>query len=159
MKEPLIILTGPTAVGKTHLSIALAKAVGGEIISADSMQVYKHMDIGSAKIMPQEMDGVRHYLVDELEPFEEFHVVRFQEMVSMKGLGYKEILDYLDGITTLPEAVEILKRDTRHFAKRQITWFKREEDVIWLNKQDYAYDEDKILGTMLEILREKDIIK
>ena len=310
MKEPLIILTGPTAVGKTHLSIALAKAVGGEIISADSMQVYKHMDIGSAKIMPQEMDGVRHYLVDELEPFEEFHVVRFQEMaraamkeirsrghipilvggtgfyiqavvrdidfteneaspyraelealaeekgstwlheelrkvdpesaeaihennvkrviralefyrltgkrisehneeqrerqspyrfayfvlnderehlyqridqmleqglvdevkklksmgchqemVSMKGLGYKEILDYLDGITTLPEAVEILKRDTRHFAKRQITWFKREEDVIWLNKQDFAYDEDKILGTMLEILREKDIIK
>ena len=80
-------------------------------------------------------------------------------MVSMKGLGYKEILDYLDGITTLPEAVEILKRDTRHFAKRQITWFKREEDVIWLNKQDYAYDEDKILITMLEILREKDIIK
>ena len=77
----------------------------------------------------------------------------------MKGLGYKEILDYLDGITTLPEAVEILKRDTRHFAKRQITWFKREEDVIWLNKQDYAYDEDKILGNMLEILREKDIIK
>ena len=77
----------------------------------------------------------------------------------MKGLGYKEILDYLDGITTLPEAVEILKRDTRHFAKRQITWFKREEDVIWLNKQDYAYDEDKILSTMLEILREKDIIK
>ena len=77
----------------------------------------------------------------------------------MKGLGYKEILDYLDGITTLQEAVEILKRDTRHFAKRQITWFKREEDVIWLNKQDYAYDEDKILGTMLEILREKDIIK
>ena len=82
-----------------------------------------------------------------------------QEMVSMKGLGYKEILDYLDGITTLPEAVEILKRDTRHFAKRQITWFKREKDVIWLNKQDYAYDEDKILSTMLEILREKDIIK
>ena len=65
----------------------------------------------------------------------------------------------MDGITTLPEAVEILKRDTRHFAKRQITWFKREEDVIWLNKQDYAYDEDKILSTMLEILREKDIIK
>lgn len=59
----------------------------------------------------------------------------------------------------MPEAVEILKRDTRHFAKRQITWFKREEDVIWLNKQDYAYDEDKILGIMLEILREKDIIK
>ena len=68
-KKPLIILTGPTAVGKTAASIGLAKAIGGEIISADSMQVYKHMDIGSAKIMPQEMDGVRHYLVDELEPF------------------------------------------------------------------------------------------
>lgn len=314
MKEPLIILTGPTAVGKTKLSIALAKAVNGEIISADSMQVYKHMDIGSAKIMPEEMDGVRHYLVDELEPFEEFHVVRFQEMakaamkeirsrghipilvggtgfyiqavvrdidfteneaspyrkeleqlaeekgstwlheelkkadpesakaihennvkrviralefykltgkkisehneeqrerqspynfayfvlnderehlyrrieqridqmleaglveevrklkemgchqemVSMKGLGYKEILDYLDGTCTLPEAVEILKRDTRHFAKRQITWFKREEDVIWFNKQDYAYDEEKILEAMLTILREKEIWK
>ena len=314
MKEPLIILTGPTAVGKTKLSIALAKAVNGEIISADSMQVYKHMDIGSAKIMPEEMDGVRHYLVDELEPFEEFHVVRFQEMakaamkeirsrghipilvggtgfyiqavvrdidfteneaslyreelerlaeekgstwlheelkkvdpesaeaihennvkrviralefykltgkkisehneeqrerqspynfayfvlnderehlyrrieqridqmleaglveevrklkemgchqemVSMKGLGYKEILDYLDGIYTLPEAVEILKQDTRHFAKRQITWFKREEDVIWFNKQDYAYDEEKILDAMLTILREKEILK
>lgn len=314
MKEPLIILTGPTAVGKTKLSIALAKAVNGEIISADSMQVYKHMDIGSAKIMPEEMDGVRHYLVDELEPFEEFHVVRFQEtakaamkeirsrghipilvggtgfyiqavvrdidfteneaspyreelerlaeekgsnwlheelkkvdpesaevihennvkrviralefykltgkkisehneeqrerqspynfayfvlnderehlyrrieqridqmleaglveevrklkemgchqdMVSMKGLGYKEILDYLDGTYTLPEAVEMLKRDTRHFAKRQITWFKREEDVIWFNKQDYAYDEGKILDAMLTILREKEILK
>lgn len=314
MKEPLIILTGPTAVGKTKLSIALAKAVNGEIISADSMQVYKHMDIGSAKIMPEEMDGVRHYLVDELEPFEEFHVVRFQEMaksamkeirsrghipilvggtgfyiqavvrdidfteneaspyrtelerlaeekgstwlheelkkvdpesaeaihennikrviralefykltgkkisehneeqrerqspynfayfvlnderehlyrrieqridqmmeaglveevrrlkemgchqemVSMKGLGYKEILEYLDGTYTLPEAVEILKRDTRHFAKRQITWFKREEDVIWMNKQDYAYDEEKILEAMLTILREKEILK
>ena len=314
MKQPLIILTGPTAVGKTALSIELAKALNGEIISADSMQVYRHMDIGSAKIMPEEMEGVPHHLIDVLEPWEEFNVTRFQsmakeamagiysrghvpivtggtgfyiqalaydidfteneaspyraelealaeekgstwlheelrkvdpesaeaihennvkrviralefyrltgkrisehneeqrerqspyrfayfvlnderehlyqrieqridqmleqglvdevkklksmgchqEMVSMKGLGYKEILDYLDGITTLPEAVEILKRDTRHFAKRQITWFKREEDVIWLNKQDYAYDEDKILSTMLEILREKDIIK
>lgn len=96
-------------------------------------------------------------LVDEVKKLKSMGC--HQDMVSMKGLGYKEILDYLDGITTLPEAVEILKRDTRHFAKRQITWFKREEDVIWLNKQDYAYDEDKILGTMLEILREKDIIK
>ena len=82
-----------------------------------------------------------------------------QEMVSMKGLGYKEILDYLDGTYTLPEAVEILKRDTRHFAKRQITWFKREEDVIWMNKQDYAYDDEKILEAMLTILREKEILK
>lgn len=314
MKEPLIILTGPTAVGKTKLSIALAKAIGGEIISADSMQVYRHMDIGSAKIRPEEMQGVPHYLVDVLEPSEEFHVVRFQQMakeamaeirsrghipilvggtgfyiqaivkdidfteneaspyrqelealaeekgaswlheelqkvdpesaeaihennvkrviralefyrmtgkkisehneeqrerlspynfayfvlsddraklyerieqridemlreglveevvrlkemgcrrgmVSMQGLGYKEILDYLDGTYTLEEAVEILKRDTRHFAKRQITWFRRERDVIWLNKEDYAYDEDAILASMLKILREKEIIK
>ena len=312
-KEPLIILTGPTAVGKTKLSIALAKAVGGEIISADSMQVYRHMDIGSAKIRPEEMQGVPHYLVDELEPWEEFHVVRFQQMakeaaceirqrghipivvggtgfyiqallydidfteneaspyrqelealaagrgavwlhgelekvdpesaaaihennvkrviralefyhltgkkisehneeqhgkespyqsayfvlnedravlydrigrridrmleeglvdevmrlrdmgcrrgmVSMQGLGYKEILAYLDGEYTLPEAVEILKRDTRHFAKRQLTWFRRERDVIWLNKEEYACSEDRILARMLEILQEKEII-
>ena len=64
VKKPLIILTGPTAVGKTSLSIALAKAVNGEIISADSMQVYRHMDIGSAKIRPEEMQGVPHHLVD-----------------------------------------------------------------------------------------------
>ena len=313
-KEPLIILTGPTAAGKTKLSIALAKAVGGEIISADSMQVYKHMDIGSAKIRPEEMQGVRHYLVDELEPWEEFHVVRFHQMaksameqirghghipilvggtgfyiqailydidfteneaspyrqelealaqsrgaswlheelkkvdpesaeaihehnvkrviralefyrltgkkitehneeqrekgspyrsayfvlnedrtvlydriekridkmledglvdevmrlkemgcrrgmVSMQGLGYKEILAYLDGEYTLPEAVEILKRDTRHFAKRQLTWFRRERDVIWLNKEDYACEEEAILAHMLEILRERKMIR
>lgn len=313
-KRPLIILTGPTAVGKTKASIGLAKAVGGEIISADSMQVYKHMDIGSAKIKKEEMEGVPHYLVDVLEPDEEFHVARFQEMakaameeiyarnhipilvggtgfyiqallydidfskgeedtsyreelekfaaghgalalhnklrevdeksadtihtnnvkrviraleyyhqtgekisehnenerqkdspynfvyfvlndersrlydriekridlmmeeglleevkklkekgytkdmVAMQGLGYKEILDYLDGITTLEEAVYILKRDTRHFAKRQITWFKREREVIWINKQDYEYNEPLILEEMLKYVREKEIV-
>ena len=77
MKQPLIILTGPTAVGKTALSIELAKALNGEIISADSMQVYRHMDIGSAKIMPEEMEGVPHHLIDVLEPWEEFNVTRF----------------------------------------------------------------------------------
>lgn len=313
IKEPLVILTGPTAVGKTKLSIALAKAIGGEIISADSMQVYRHMDIGSAKIRPEEMEGIPHYLVDVLEPWEEFHVVRFQQMakeaitkirahghipilvggtgfyiqaivkdidfteneaspyreeltrlagekgadflyhelqrvdpesakiihahnvkrviralefyqmtgekisehnekqrkksspyqfayfvlqdkrkrlyariearidkmlqeglieevtalkkmglkrgmVSMQGLGYKEILAYLDGECSLEEALEILKRDTRHFAKRQITWFKREEDVIWLDKGNYAYQEEQILEAMLQVLREKEII-
>lgn len=311
MKKPLIILTGPTAVGKTKASIGLAKALNGEIISADSMQVYKHMDIGSAKIRPEEMQGIKHYLIDELEPDEEFHVVRFQEMakkaleeiyaknkipivvggtgfyiqallydidftendedteyrkeleqlaaekgaevlhnmlrevdpesaeaihannvkrviralefykqtgdkisehneqeraksspydfcyfvlndererlyerinlridqmleeglveevralkelgytkdmVSMQGLGYKEILDYLNGNCTLEEAVYILKRDTRHFAKRQLTWFRRERDVIWISKNDYQYDEDKILNVMLERIQER----
>lgn len=313
-KKPFIVLTGPTAVGKTALSIALAKAVNGSIISADSMQVYKHMDIGSAKIMPEEMDGVKHYLVDEFEPDEEFHVARFterakecleeiyaegkvpilvggtgfyiqavlydidfskqdadgeyreelealaqekgaehlhtmlrevdpesaeaihannvkrviralefyhltgtkisdhneterrkespynfayfvltddraklyeridkrvdimvekglvdevkklkdmgyhREMVSMQGLGYKEILDYLDGKITLDEAIYIIKRETRHFAKRQLTWFRRENDVIWFDKQEYNHSEEAILADMMKILEEKQIL-
>ena len=68
MKQPLIILTGPTAVGKTELSISLAKQVGGAVISADSMQVYRHMDIGSAKITKEEMQGIPHYLIDAFDP-------------------------------------------------------------------------------------------
>lgn len=80
-KKPLVVLTGPTAVGKTKLSIALAKAINGEILSADSMQVYKHMDIGSAKIRPEEMEGVPHHLIDILEPWEEFNVVVFRNIV------------------------------------------------------------------------------
>lgn len=79
-KRPLIVLTGPTAVGKTRLSIALAHEIGGEIISADSMQVYKGMDIGSAKIKPEEMKGIRHHLIDVLSPVEEFNVVVFQKL-------------------------------------------------------------------------------
>lgn len=314
-KQPMVILTGPTAVGKTALSLALAKKINGAIISADSMQVYKHMDIGSAKIMPQEMAGIRHYLIDELEPFEEFHVVRFvelakkylreiyddgkiplivggtgfyiqallydidftsqacdeeyrvrlseigeergtpylhqllkevdpksaeeihpnnkkriiralefyhlsgtrisehnetqrqkaspydfayfvltdereklyanidrrvdemlargllgevrslkemgcsREMVSMQGLGYKELLDYLDEKRTLAEAVCAIKQETRHFAKRQLTWFRREREVIWLDKREYQYDDKKILEKMLKVLDEKGIIE
>ena len=81
-KKPMIILTGPTAVGKTDLSIQLAKVINGEIISADSMQVYRHMDIGSAKVTPEEMDGVPHHLIDVLEPEEEFNVVVFQKLAK-----------------------------------------------------------------------------
>ena len=314
MKKPLVILTGPTAVGKTKASIGLAKAIGGEIISADSMQVYKQMDIGSAKIKPSEMEGIPHYHLDILEPDEEFHVVLFQQMakqaiqkiyekgkipiivggtgfyiqavlydidfsenekdtsyreeleklaqtkgaeylhdrlrevdeksaqdihannvkrviraleyfhqtgekisehneeqrkkvspynfsyfvlnderehlyerinlrvdqmineglvrevqslkekgytrdmVSMQGLGYKEMLDYLDNKCSLEEAVEIIKRDTRHFAKRQITWFKRESDVTWIDKKEYDYNEERILKAMLQELKERGII-
>lgn len=307
-KKPLIILTGPTAVGKTKASIGLAKSVDGEIISADSMQVYRHMDIGSAKIKPEEMEGIPHHLIDVLEPDDEFHVVKFQQLakkamreiwerghipivtggtgfyiqallydidfdenekedacrkeleayarehgaealheklalvdpasaemihpnnikrviralefyeqtgkrisehnetqrqrespyafayfvltddrahlyerinrrvdqmieeglvnevqalkdkgytkqlVSMQGLGYKEILDYLDGNCTLEEAIYTIKRDTRHFAKRQLTWFKRERDVIWINKQSFGYEAEQILDEMLSKL-------
>lgn len=290
-KKKVIILTGPTAVGKTELSIKLAKEIGGEIISADSMQVYRNMDIGSAKISNEEMDGVKHHLLDILDPSEEFNVVIFQKaakaamedifsrgkipiftggtgfyiqaviydidftenndddnsirqhyekiareegsaylhhllqekdaeaarqihennskriiraleyfdltgerisehnevqsqktspydvyyfvltddrekiyqrindrvdamfdagliqevqklldagckrhFTSMQGLGYKEVIDYLTGDLTLEEAKEKIKRDTRHFAKRQLTWFRREKDVIWLEK-------------------------
>ena len=312
-KKPLIVLTGPTAVGKTHLSISLAKAVDGEIISADSMQVYKYMDIGTAKIKKEEMMGIRHYLIDAYMPDEPFNVVVFQHaakaamadiwsrgkipilvggtgfyiqavlydidfdetddqtsyrenlealarekgslylhemlagvdfeaaeqihfnntkkiiralefyhqtgkkisehnalqrqnqspynfayfvlnndravlydriekridqmldeglvfevqklldmgytknMVSMQGLGYKEIIDYLQGRTTLEEAVAILKRYTRHFAKRQLTWFRREREVIWINKNEFN-DETMILQSMLAILSDKGII-
>lgn len=307
----MVILTGPTAVGKSDLSIALAKALDTGIISADSMQVYKHMDIGSAKITPEEMCGVEHALIDVYEPDEPFHVVQFQhdakaamehlwaenklplivggtgfyiqallydidftqenadlrlrrkyeqmaadegaqalherltkvdpqaaaqihannikrviralefyektgtpisahneterakespygfayfvltdrrehlyeridarvdammsqglldevkrlrdmgytrDMVSMQGLGYKELLAYLDGECTLDEAVYIIKRDTRHFAKRQLTWFRRERDVIWVDKSEFDYDEDRILSYMLKEIEKR----
>ena len=83
-KKPLIVLTGPTAVGKTALSIQLARRIGGEIISADSMQVYRHMDIGTAKIRLEEMDVVPHHLIDILEPTEDFNVVRFQALAPAR---------------------------------------------------------------------------
>ena len=93
--KPLVILAGPTAVGKTALSIKLAKKINGAVISADSMQVYKHMDIGSAKVMPEEMKGIPHYLIDVLEPSEEFNIVRFQQMA--KDMAKEEDLVFLCG--------------------------------------------------------------
>ena len=310
---PLVILTGPTAVGKSELSLSLAKAIDGEIISADSMQVYRGMDVGSAKLMPSEQQGVPHHLLDILDPKEEFNVVLFQrlaaqavrdicqrghipivtggtgfyiqallydidftendedtsfrsgledlaakegadvlyqrllavdpkacetihknnvkrviralefyektgqrisehnesqrqnqspyrfayfvlndersalysridrrvdqmlengleaevrrlatqgctkDLVSMQGLGYKEMLAYLNGELSLEEAVYIIKRDTRHFAKRQLTWFRRERDVIWLEKEQYQHDDNRILAYMLDVLNTKGI--
>ena len=94
-KKPLVILTGPTAVGKTELSIELAKRLNGEIISADSMQVYKHMDIGTAKVTKEEMAGVKHFLVDELEPDEEFNVVVFQKMAKQAIETYTVVVKCL----------------------------------------------------------------
>ncbi len=81
-----------------------------------------------------------------------------KDMVSMQGLGYKEILDYLDGYTTLDEAVYILKRDTRHFAKRQLTWFRREREVIWVEKVKFSHDNGKILDFMKTELTERGIL-
>lgn len=79
-------------------------------------------------------------------------------MVSMQGLGYKEILAYLDGEYPLEEAIRILKRDTRHFAKRQLTWFRREPEVVWINKDSFNYEEDQILGYMLDICKNKGLL-
>lgn len=86
MKKPLIVIGGPTACGKTGFSIRLAKEIGGEVISADSMQIYRYMDIGTAKVTPEEADGVPHYLIDELNPDEEYNVMLFQQ----KAKAYME---------------------------------------------------------------------
>lgn len=313
-KEPLIIITGPTAAGKTDTSIDLCKAINGEIISADSIQIYKHMNIGSAKILKEEMQGINHYLIDELNPDEAFSISIFKELASkyirqirnkgkipvivggtgfyiqsvlydvnftktandesirkelneiasikgasylhdmlkeidkdsadlihennvkrviraieyyrltgekiskhnmtqkqnispynfayfvitnnrdvlyerinkrvdlmmekglvdevkklidmgydtnltsMQGLGYKEIVSYLKGEISLEEAVYIIKRDTRHFAKRQLTWFRREKDVTEINYANYDNNKDAVLNYMLSELKERRII-
>ena len=314
MKQPFIILTGPTASGKTALSVELAKKIGGEIISADSMQVYRHMDVGSAKVTKEEMGGIPHHLIDVLDPQDAFNVVVFQklakkameeiyrrghipiiaggtgfyiqallydidftendgdmeyrhrlevlaeeqgavvlhdmlkqvdpesaqaihannvkrviralefyektgqkisehneeerrkespynfayyvlnmergilyeridrrvdlmfeqglekevkklkamgctrDMVSMQGLGYKEVLDYLNGEISLDEAAYMIKRDTRHFAKRQLTWFKREKEVTWVDQDRFGFDRARILEWMVNDLKERGIL-
>ena len=94
-------------------------------------------------------------LVDEVERLKAMGCTR--DLVSMQGLGYKEILDYLSGETSLEEAVYILKRDTRHFAKRQLTWFRRESEVTWIDKGRFDYNEEKILEYMIRELGEKEI--
>ena len=102
-KSPLIVLTGPTSVGKTKLSVKLAKEMGGEIISADSMQVYKGMDIGSAKVTPEEMDNVPHHLIDVLDPKEDF--IEFDENENddsyrtyLESLAKEKGADYLNSM-------------------------------------------------------------
>jgi len=309
-KKPLIILVGPTAVGKTSISVKIAKEIGAEIISADSMQVYKYMDIGTAKITKEEAAGVKHYMLDEVMPDVEFSVSDFQarandyidmilsedliplivggtglyinslaynldftkaisnwklreellnkaeafgnqyiyneliridpdsanrlhindtkriiralevyhetgkpmsssynrfrepnplydlimigltmdrhllyerinkrvdlmieegliqevqklldmgyheDLVSLQGLGYKEIIKYLKGEYTLEEAIDILKRDSRRFAKRQLTWFRRDERIIWIDINDYK-DSNHLVEHIINIIKEK----
>ncbi len=314
MKKPLVIISGPTAVGKTDISINLAKKINGEIISADSIQVYKKMDIGSAKIRPEEMQGVTHYMIDELEPDEDFNVYKFKELAlkyldviyskgkipiivggtgfyvqallydvdfaeneeddsirkelyktaeekgasylhkileeidpesaaqihennikrvaraieyykqtgykisehnkeqwqkespynfayfvlnrkreelydrinkrvdimhnkgiidevahlkslgysrnltSMQGIGYKEIYAFLDGECSEDEAFDKIKQNTRHFAKRQLTWFRREKCVEMLEYEDFSKDSSLLLDEMIKRLKNKNII-
>lgn len=311
--KSIVILTGPTAVGKTELSINLAKKIDGEIISCDSIAVYKGMDIGSAKIEKKEMQGVSHFLIDELDPDEDFSVFTFKQyatkyideiisrghipiltggtgfyiqsvlydidfsesnddglirkelenlykkkgedylydllkevdpeyaeivhknnvkrviraidffrqtntklsehnsnemqktspynfayfvlnddrknlydrinkrvdimveqglfaevkslkekgygrdLVSMQGIGYKEVYMYLDGEISKEEAIELIKKNTRHFAKRQLTWFRREKEVIMINKNEFDYDEDKILEYMMKEIEHNNV--
>ena len=121
--KPMVILTGPTAVGKTELSIRLAKILDAEIISADSMQVYKKMDIGTAKIMPEEMEGIKHYLVDELDPKEEFHVARFQQMAKD---ALKEI--YAKGKMILISQKKMETRNTENNWKKKL---KEKETTVY----------------------------
>lgn len=312
-KPPLIVLTGPTASGKTALSVELAGQLNAEIISADSIQVYRHMDIGSAKVTPDEMKGIKHYLIDELNPDEEFNIYRFKElatkyinriyskgkipmivggtgfyiqsivydvdfsktddsheyrheleqlaekhgaiylhkmlmdvdkvtadkvhynnvkrviraleyyhdtgmpisehnaaqqerispynfiyfvltdersrlyeridtrvdemfksglvdevkwllnngctpdMISMQGIGYKEVVSYLNGEMGLDETIELIKKNTRHFAKRQLTWFRREKEVEWIDLSEYGYDKNIMLTKMAECCKMKGI--
>ena len=140
MKKPLIVLTGPTAAGKTHLSIALAKAVNGEIISADSMQVYKYMDIGSAKIRPEEMQGVKHYLVDELLPEEEFHIVKFQQMAkaAMEEIYAKGKVPILVGGTGF--YIQAVTKDIDFTQADQEDGYRRELEQLAAEKgNDYLH--------------------
>ena len=141
MKKPLIVLTGPTAVGKTKLSISLAKAVNGEIISADSMQVYKYMDIGSAKITRQEMQGVTHHLIDVLMPDEAFHIVKFQELAkaAMKEIYDRGRIPILTGGTGF--YIQAVTRDIDFTQAEQDDSYRRElEQTAEEKGADYLHE-------------------
>ena len=312
MKQ-LPCIVGPTACGKTTLGIALAKQYDGEIVSMDSMQIYRQMNIGTAKITPEEMQGIPHHLVDEIPPDTPFHVYEFKkmaeeamrgiwgrghipvvaggtgfyiqallydidfnpeenhhsyrvdleelarvkgaeylhdqlrsidpfsaecihpnnvkrviraleyyhetgtpisahnqqqraknspydfiyivltmdrqklyarinkrveqmfeqglleeaealirqgctsEMTSMQAIGYKELFPYFEGKISREEAMEQIQKDTRHFAKRQLTWFRRERDVIFLDKDQFG-DEEEVVREILHLAEKKGII-
>ena len=119
------------------------------VLNDEREQLYQRIDTRVDRM-------VQNGLVEEVQSLKAMGCTK--DMVSMQGLGYKEILDYLDGNCSLEEAIDTVKQETRHFAKRQLTWFRREKDVIWLNKQDFSYEEDRILKKMLDILSDKGII-
>lgn len=306
MKKPVIVIVGPTAVGKTEISIELALKIQGEIISADSMQIYKYMDIGSAKPTKEEINDIPHYLIDEIDPAEPFSVSDYQKLakhyiqqvirkgktpviaggtglyvnsllykmdfssmpsdtsfrealekeaeehgneylhnrlkridmhlaerihpnnvkkviraievyeqtgeimkdfgesfipnedyqyiligltrhreelydrvnkrvdvliqsglidevksllhsglteenISMKGIGYKEVIGYLHDEYDLEYAIWLIKRNTRRYAKRQLTWFRRYDHIKWYNLSEYIYKKDIISDILLNI--------
>ena len=115
----------------------------------DRERLYRRIDLRVDLMM-------KHGLLAEVEKLKEMGCTR--DMVSMQGLGYKEILDALDGTLSLEKAVYIIKRDTRHFAKRQLTWFKREKEVIWVDQGKFDFDREKILAWMSEDLRKRNIL-
>ena len=140
-KRKLVILTGPTAVGKTKLSIELAKRIGGEIISADSAQVYKHMDIGSAKIMPEEMENIPHFLIDELEPKEEFNVVVFQQKTKqyMEEIYQRGKIPILVGgtgfyIQAVLYDINFSKDDDNHEIRQELENLAKEKGAKYLHE-------------------------
>ncbi|MGE5633301.1 MAG: tRNA (adenosine(37)-N6)-dimethylallyltransferase MiaA [Caulobacteraceae bacterium] len=309
-KPKICILAGPTAVGKTDLSLMLARNLYGEIISADSAQVYKYMDVGTAKLKPSEMQGIKHYMLDEVYPSDDFSVAEFKtraegyikdmnnrgklpvitggtglyinsllnnldftesisdeafrkemqelagsrgseyvhsllekvdpaafrklhpndlrrviralevyrhtgkpisyfqeesrkipprydyayvaftmdreklykrieqrvdlmlrdglieevekllsmgydkNLTSMQALGYKEIVGYLEGKCSKEEAISIIKRDTRHYAKRQLTWFRRDSRIFWINVDNY-YNREILLENIIRYIAGK----
>ena len=147
MKQPLVVLTGPTAVGKTRLSIDLAKAVGGEIISADSMQVYRYMDIGSAKIRKEEMEGVPHHLIDVLDPKEEFHVQKFQQMAkaSMEGIYERGHIPILTGgtgfyIQAVLYDIDFTEEETGGSCRKELEQYVKEHGPLALHRRLEAVD-------------------
>ena len=140
-KEPLIILTGPTAVGKTALSLSLAERVNGEIISADSMQVYRGMDIGSAKIMPEEQKGIPHHLIDVLDPDEEFHVVRFVERAKhcLEEIYADKKIPIIAGgtgfyIQALLYDIDFTENETDHTYRKELEQLAEEKGEEYLHK-------------------------
>lgn len=146
-KRPLVILTGPTAVGKTALSVAFAKAINGEIISADSMQVYRHMDIGSAKVTKEEMEGVPHHLIDVLEPAEEFNVVLFQKMArqaaeEIESRGHIPILVGGTGfyIQALLYNIDFAENDEDRRLRRSLEEIAKEQGASALYEKLRAVD-------------------
>ena len=119
------------------------------VLNDDRERIYERINVRVDLMMAQG-------LVEEVRALRESGCRK--EMVSMQGLGYKELLSYLEGETSMEEAVYLIKRDTRHFAKRQLTWFRREKEVIWVDKTVFDHDSQKILNFMQDFLREKGII-